>query len=663
MKMNKLLLVMLVFYSAALTDASTGDDRKPAFHLIQNGKPVAGLVVGEKLNRVEQTAVDKFFAGLDRDAGTSLPIIHKMQGQTKGHVVIGIAGSNPVLDRIAKVHQLPLQELGEQDFLLRTLTDDDKQILLIAGGGPRGVLYGVREAIDQVITGTPDNDVYVTECDLKRSPAIGVRGTYCLNCWGGSPQYPLSGWEEAFDAMADAGMNRVMFWMDGLFRSQRHPDAFLGKPEQRYYQTPLTHENIHKLIDYAHDRGMDFYFASGVFGWFTAGEYIAKQFPDAKAHEASGLCPSSPTAQRVTLEYLSEMIDVFPEADGYMLEIRDELGECKCETCRKPLDDRGSRQFGQSELDFLDKLKSAVWKKHPKTKFIWLIGYKPHEEDVLYYDRIRKMAGDPRLEWLDVRNSWTLPVKGGGRKPLREFSDRMYHWDQYYRFSMEQIQGHARRTVEEGLNGFLPAYEPGFANYSIYSPASIEPFPVRLIPFCMTQFWYHTFTWEPNLPRREVVTRAHQKFFTAEVPRHMVEDMFFLKNFMAINMRVLTHMVGAGLGPRGCGLLCTVEDIWKVDRKGGIERKKKLFKWVGDDIRRFKDMVEGKGDMARLLKAKQLIAELRPRASRRSLATFDVIQRAIDDIQACIDQLDDYKEEYQLALEKIEKYLKELNKP
>ena len=54
------------------------------------------------------------------------------------------------------------------------------------------------------------------------------------------------------------------------------------------------------------------------------------------------------------------MFEVFPEANGYMLEIRDEIGDCLCDVCQKPLDEGGSKQFGQSELDLLEKLSGRV---------------------------------------------------------------------------------------------------------------------------------------------------------------------------------------------------------------------------------------------------------------------------------------------------------------
>ena len=654
------LLCAIVLTACTASWADQGSGRKRAFTLVADHRPMASVVIGEDAGRVEQTAVNKLLAGVQRDGGVTLPIAHAPNSASAGLVVMGTVKSNPALARLADAHQLPLQELGQEEFLLRTLVANGQPCLVLAGGDPRGVLYGAQEAVSQVLTCTPAGEVIVTQCDIRRRPVLAERGTYTLTCWGGCPRYPRSAWEDAIDSMCDAGMNRIMFWMDGLFRSRRFPGAFLNKPKQHYHGTTITDEDIRKLIAYAHDRGMAFYFGSGVFGWFTAGAFFAKEFPEAAAKEVGGLCPSSLVAQRATVEYLSEMIEVFPEADGYMLEIRDELGECACSTCQKKLDESNSKQFGQSELDFLEKLTAVVWEKHSKAKFCWLIGYDPHKDDPMYYERIRGIGRDPRMEWLNVRNQWEYPTSDGTRKPLREFSERIYHWDQYYRFDWKTIQSVVRRTANEGLNGFLPAYEPGFRSYSVYPTGSPTPFPVRLIPFCLTQFAYRTFTWEPNLSRQEYHERLWRAHFSEEIPRQMASELVFLKGFMKGNYTVLTHAIGAGLGPDGSGLLDTVEDIWKVERTGGDERKKRLFEGVGADIRRVKHMADGTREMGRLNRIEQRIADLRPKASRRSLASLEMMQQAIDDIKAKVAECGDYAAEADEALQRITRYLERI---
>ncbi len=645
------------FLSTAI--AADGEPRPRALPLITDGGPSAAIVIGTGADAVERTALAKLQAAIQRDAGkpVSLPVIERTKPDAPACILLGTPKSHPQLAEIAARLGVPLDKLSPEGFLLRTVTDGDRSMLVIAGGDSRGVLYGVQEAIDQVITSTPENEVYVTPCDLQSKPALDARGTYCLTCWGGAPRYDRAAWEDAIDAMADAGMNRVMFWMDGLFRSQTHPGAFLDQPGQHYEGVTLDHDDVHRLIQFAHDRGMEFFLGSGVFAWFTAGEYFAKQFPDAAAKDAAGLCPSHPVARKVTREYLAEMIEVFPKADGYMLEIRDELGDCKCDTCQKPLDDSGSKQFGQSEMDFLEELTANVWRDHPKTRFIWLMGYANHNDDPMYYERLRTIGRDPRMEWLEVRMSWTLPTAGGERKPLREFSDRVYHWDAYYRLAPEHMQARVRQTVSEGLHGYLPAYEPGFANNSIYDRTSPTPFPVRLIPFCVTQFYYRAFTWQPDIAKDDLLNRAYRTFFTAEAPRELADDLLFMRQFMAAHHTELSRTIGAGLGPDGSGLIATVEDIWTVDRKGGDETKEWLLTAVAADIRRFQSLVNGTGDMARLNQIAERVAACRPNASARTAASLDLLQRAIDDIRAELAKCGAYVAEADEALQRIDMYV------
>ncbi len=653
---------VIIFGYATAILAVENTPRPRALTLISNGKPTATLIPSRQGNAVERTAVEKFQTAMRRDAGKDLKLPeHDRIGDTASPcILLGTAKTNPELARLASKHQIELADIPPQGFVLNTLLEGDRPMLMIAGGDSRGVLYGVQEAINQYMTATPAGEVVVRACDVRAAPALSERGTYCLTCWGGVPSYDRAAWEEAIDAMADAGMNRVMFWMDGLFRSERHPDAFLNKPGQHYAKAKLTNDDIHKLISFTHDRGMDFYFGAGVFGWFTAGEYIAKQFKESADTTGGALCPSSPVAQKVELEYLSEMIEVFPEVDGYMLEIRDELDDCKCATCQKPLDKRGSKQFGQSEMDFLEKLTASVWKNHPKTKFIWLMGYANHNEDPMYYERLRKIGSDPRMEWLEVRMSWTLPTPDGKRKPLRDFSDRIYHWDAYYRFPPDAMRGRIQQTVREGLHGYLPAYEPGFANMSVYDTQSEVPFPVRLIPFCGTQFYYRTFTWNPKIKEPEVKERAYRQFFSAEVDPRFAEDLLFLRQFMADHQIEMSHSIGAGLGPDGSGLIATTEDLWTVPRKGGDERKKRLLEGIGADIRRLRSATQGR-DAARLTDIESRIATARPTASGRTRASFDIMQRAIDDIRKKLTVCDDYLKEADEAEKRINNYVTQLD--
>ncbi len=622
--------------------------------LVSRGLPRAVIVADPLADAVIRTAVNTFVEGVRHDGGTA-PAITDALPKAGPVVLIGTSATNAVLAGVAEQAALGLDKLAPEGFLVRTLTVEGHPCLLIAGKDARGVLYGVQEALAQVVTCTPTGGVFARMCDIRRQPALSARGTYCLTCWNSAPRYDRAAWEAAIDSMSEAGMNRVMFWMDGLFRSQTHPEAFLNKPGQHYEGVRLTTDDIQRLIGFAHDRGMEFFFGSGVFAWFAAGEGFAKRYPEAVDHTGRNLCPSNPTAQRVTLDYLAEMIEVFPKADGYMLEIRDELGDCKCPTCQKPLDERGSKQFGQSELDFLARLTETVWKKHPKTKLIWLIGYANHKDDPKYYERIREMGRDPRMEWLEVRMSWKLPAADGTEKPLTYFSDRIYHWDAYYQMAPEHMQARVKQTVAEGLHGYLPAYEPGFSTRSIYGTKMI-PFPVRLIPFCLTQFLYREFTWDPQIDQKTLLERLHREHFSAEVPLEMADDLLFFRRFNQAHYIELTHSIGEELQPNA-SLPAIIDDIWTTPRKAD---KEWLLTATAATIRSFKTLADGKGDMARLGQIEERIERYRPGASRRSAAGLDLMQKAIDDIRAAMARCVDYKADADKALKLIDEHLEEL---
>jgi hypothetical protein len=596
-----------------------------AFPLIGAGSPQASVISGSAASDVEATAVSTFVAGVQRDGGLAIPVVYDLPSGSGPAVVIGTVAGNPLLNDLVTRFSLPVAQLGADGFLLRTLVDQGRSYLIIAGKDARGALYGAQEAIDQVVTGTAAGDVYVTQCDVRKAPSLTARGCYTLTCWGNAPRYDRAQWERTIDSMSAAGMNHIMFWMDGLFRSRRYPYAFM---DQSYYAgVQLTDDDIHQLIQRAHARGMEFLFGSGVFGWIVAGEF-AQRFPQAADTTGYNLCPSDPLAQQLTRDYLEEMIEVFPEADGYMLEIRDEYGDCMDSRCQTPLDPFGSRQYGQSELDFLSSLSQAVWARSPSAKFVWLIGYWNHSSDRLYYDRIRTMSRDPRLEWMEVRNRWTLPAMDGSYRPLTYFSNRASHWDPYYTLPPTSMQSVVQTTVNQGLYGYLPAYEPGFATASIYGDAVI-PFPVDLIPYVLTQFYYREYTWNPGIDGTTLVDRAYRKFFTAEAPHGLTDDLLFLRDFNQAHYPVFTGVGLLGV-LRSPSLAGAVDLVWGNPQ---LANKQYWLNRLADEVRSLQTLAAGGGDMVRIGQIEARIAAARPGASLRTKASLDLMQRAIDDIR------------------------------
>jgi hypothetical protein len=440
-------------------------------------------------------------------------------------VVLGTPKSNPLVARWVEEHRIDLKQAGSEGYALRTWSyPQGRGCVLIAANSDKGVFHAATHLTDFSLK-ADSNSVALPALSIDARPAIPLRGTYNLACWGLAPRYSLADWKKVLDAMAEDHMNFVLFWLAGLFQSKKFPESFV------YPETPLTHDHIHVLIKYAQDRGIRFYLGSGAFAWFGQ-DQIALYHPEAREVGQPHLCRTLPASRRIVDEYLSELHDTFPEADGMYLEVGCE-GNCHCQgpLCQKPLDEFGSKQIGDSELTFLREFSEKLWKANPELRFFWPIGYpESHKWDVRYYQEIRTRLTDPRYFWVETRQNWQLPDAMGSLRPLNYLSKNMLHWDQYYMMPLLDIRDQARRVAEAGMAGYATAFEPGFATAAVYGERI--PFPIDLLPYRLTRFAYREFSWNPGLSWDEFRARIHRRFFAAEMSEDLVDIMITLREFM-----------------------------------------------------------------------------------------------------------------------------------
>jgi hypothetical protein len=126
------------------------------------------------------------------------------------------------------------------------------------------------------------------------------------------------------------------------------------------------------------------------------------------------------------------------------------------------------------------------------------------------------------------------------------------HWDQYYRLPLRDIGEHARRIHEDGLAGYVVAFEPGFNSHSVFGRT--VPFPVDAIPYRLTRFAYREFTWDPELTWPAFRSRLLEHFFGDGANPELVDLTLSLFEFMRTgpitgSFRELTNPVdGSGYG-------------------------------------------------------------------------------------------------------------------
>jgi hypothetical protein len=442
-------------------------------------------------------------------------------------------------------------------------------------------------------------------------------------------RYTADDWMKIIDRFAEDGMNRVYFWLSGHHPSKKYPhlydvDATKG--------TQLTVEGVRRLIRYCHERDIEFYIGGGVFAW-TAAHYLLNGHPEIAAVKAAGICPSQPYGRVANREHFLEMYDTWPEADGFMCEIRDEHGACQCPDCQVQLDAFGSLGYGRAEITWLQEFAREAWKRSPKLRFCWLIGYAEHHNDVAYYEQIRHM-NDPRFEWLDVRVGldlsarWVLPGPGNVERPFAFFSRRISHWDPFYRLPIDRLWQASRRCADEGLFGYVAAFEPGFGSGSYYSDEI--PFPVHLLPYCLTGLAYREVSWDPGITYEDLKRRVHRRYFSPEAPERFADDLIDLRQFSLDQGVEIGRYANPRLGYGGELLpqLTLDEERRRVCTIADEKSRKAQEEFLRNTIRK---LAEVPAYLSRMDRIEAAMREATLGASPKTREGMAILQRMIDD--------------------------------
>ena len=648
----------------------------PFSYLVEAGKPNCTLVIADEPAFMEEKAAAEIADVILRDSGAKVPIKRWSQiGELpKGNlVVLGTPESIPLIGELAReltdgVGNLPF--IGPDGYVVETTKKDHTNYLMIAGVTPRAVFYGAVYAGEQVIetrreggvtahgAAGPNADLIqempgteatesliVAETKITRAPAMSVRSPYLLGFAGVLAAHDLEQWKGILDGMAREGHNKIYFWWQSLYEPLSFPDKRSAKSVE---WQKLNNQTVRELARYAHKLGMKFLLGGGAFGWGGASALSEK-----------GTCPSDPEAWDIHNKFLMEMLEACPEADGIWFEPRDEHGECKCEICQKPVDEYGSKQYGQSEINFLKQFAKLMWDKKPDAELGWLIELAKwshmHSEDPAYFARINEIK-DPRFDWIVVWGMWDFPGPRGEYRPITFFSRNHVWWNKPYQMTLGEIQGTILKSADMGLKGYSPAFEPWFA-YQYYHWKT--PFPMDLLPYELTSYAFREFCWDPAQTMAEFKAKMLRRYFGPEMPMELVDDLIYLRHFLTkreasacINVRVLSRFSGEALNMN--------DPLPKPDMEAEFERIKKL---EGDSRKGALDNPEKEMNilkqiemevLPRMAKIEGRLAELEPAAPRRAKASFNLIRRCIMDVRASYQKTGFNRERIDQYLERIE---------
>lgn len=532
---------------------ASGADDAGRLALVAAGAPVGVIVImaDQAPPLLLQRAAATIAETAERWSGARVPVVHCRPGvdalPPSPALVLGITASlqrhcpaaiarHPWLNRAAF--------LDAHGYACAPLELDQATRCVIASPSARGVYNGAVYAQEFLLDGAADH-VWLRAEETARTPVLQGRPVYLLTIWGNEDEYRPEDWMYVLDRLARDGATGVYFWLSGHFPSRRFPQTYRsrnGEPEWGWDATEQTRigtvEDQRRIMTHCRELGMEFFIGGGLGGW--VGSYLAtNQDPatlrtaarDEQGNDVSkfALCPAHPQSRAALIGHYVEMFAALPEADGLYMESADELGACHCEACSRTVDAHGSRAFGQYQLSLVREMMHEIWKINPRAKLAYTIGYKPHAADRAYYAAIQQMSGDPRIEWMEARKSWTFPAADGEPLPAVYFGNKMMKWIYPETAPLEMIVETGRRLGREGWHGYVMNFSPGSKSGSFYHDI---PLPMDLLPWSLTYFVFREIAWEPSLDGEEIQERIGRRFFGAEAPAELAHDLCALRELI-----------------------------------------------------------------------------------------------------------------------------------
>lgn len=521
-----------------------GEVPATGFPLVKSGNPACKVVVisGTTHPLLMTRAADAIVATVQRWVGVTLPVTNLPDTATQlppgpSVVLATLDQLRKIAPEIVKSSEVVKQVASEDEegFAYIPIESGGEQRIFVVGPTPRGVYNGAEYAREFLMDGEKES-LYLESRTVVRSPQMPGRPIYMSSVWGNEDEYTANDWMKIIDSFARDGSDRIYFWLSGHFPSKKFPqtykvsDKILGVDYDSTTETGIgTLEDERRIIRYAHEMGLKFYIGAGLGGWVGT-RFLTNLDKDTLKVAAIGdsgedqstesLCPSNPRVHDALVGYFTELIDSLPDADGFYIESADEMGACQCPICSKPIDNYGSKQFGQSQLNLIQDIMEAAWRHHPGLHLAYSIGYPPHNADRAYYARIRNM-NDPRFEFMESRETRTFPGPQGQPLPPTYFSRKMVKWEFEEATPFERLVEKFNREGREGWYGAALTFSPGFSSGSFYTQI---PFPTDRLPYLLTSFVYRELSWEPTLTVDDLKERIQQRFFGKEAPAGLASD-------------------------------------------------------------------------------------------------------------------------------------------
>jgi hypothetical protein len=416
--------------------------------LTRQGRSDWRIVIATNAAPAERYAAEELQRYLERISGARLALGTEAGPAAAHEIVVGkssrLNGLKPAID---------FAKLGSDGFVLRSGAGR----IVIAGGGPRGTLYGVYALLEDhfgVRWFAPDCEVVpqharlaVPDLDVTQVPPLEYREVY---------------WSEPLHSADFAARLRLNGANYGL--TERH-----GGCAAVYF--PFVHS-------------LDMLVPPELF------QSHPEYFPEIKGVRKSGYvqrCLSNPDVVKMSIARVRQWIKEHPEANIISVSQNDTFNQCQCATCQALDDAEGSP--AASLIKFVNTIADAIAAEHPNVRI-----------DTLAYQYTRQPPKTLRphpnviIRLCSIECCFAHPLDGCPSTANKKFladiaawqpvAPHLYVWDYTTDFAHYQqpfpnfaaLQGNVRCFVAHGVKGL---FEQG--NYSTGGAGELEPLRTYLL--------------------------------------------------------------------------------------------------------------------------------------------------------------------------------------
>ena len=293
--------------------------------LVERGWSDYRIVVGQDAAAPERYAADELQRWLEEMSGVELPIVTDGERLSSSEILIGMTRR---LERFAP--DLKLAELGAEGYVIRSVGPH----LIIAGGSPRGTLYGVYGLLEDHLGCrwfTPEvswipkrKRVVLAALNEVVRPVLEYREPFTMDCFDGDwcARNRMNSTQGKFE---ERHGGHIRFGA-GLFV---HTFNVLMPPEKYFDEHP---------------------------------EYFS-EVGGKRLKERPQLCCTNPDVVRLVTEEVLKRIEEDPEAFVYSVSQNDWDNHCECVNCRALADIEESQMA--PVLQLVNQVAEAVAQKYP----------------------------------------------------------------------------------------------------------------------------------------------------------------------------------------------------------------------------------------------------------------------------------------------------------